>query len=466
VKKQLICPGYKSQFDIAWKDQNVVAARSVQRRKKATENAYLKQLVAERLSNLPSPATCGYLIEDRVDYAVKFFFSSYILLPEQTEMQRGILDCLYPIWTQAQPSSPLKVAVGAVASYLLEAWSQLDPARSPLSTSLYLRGVAALRRTIDSTGDVEDDVLMAALMLQMYENLRAFKTSQFSGDVHVSGAAALIRQQRRPFASVAAQRLLLGTRNQIVGRALRGSTAMSPAVVTWTSLTPDIPKRPSHRLDEINMDVADFQAVVSGFSSGTSTQAGFFSCLLDTARQLDQRLLDWLTTVPTWMPCRVFGLECVPQTVRNAGTYQDYCDIYRNVFVADQLNSQRCSRIRIHSSFLTCLPSLEAEDLNALSVMSQGVIQDLADDICACVPFYLGDRVDFTRFDDKTAKYPHIDGVSVPDSHHSEAAAYAGWFLTGRLAELLSVQLPLRDGQRQWIGGQIQRLKRLYTIQG
>jgi hypothetical protein len=461
----LICPGYKSQFEVAWRDQNLVAERSVQRRKNASENKVVKQLATEEMPKSPFPTIYGHLTDDRVDYAVKFFLSSYIILPEQREMQRGVLDCLYPIWAQAHPTSPVKLAVASVAYYLLEAWSQLDPGASSVSTSLYLRGVASLRRTVESTGGVEADVLMAALMLQMYENLRSFKKSQFSDDVHVSGATALIRQQRRPFADEASQRLLLGTRNQIVGRALRGSVSMPPAVSTWASLAPDIPKRAAHQLDEINMDVANFQAVVSKLDGGVSSQDGLILSLLNTAMQLDQRLLTWLTTVPSWVPIRVSSRECIPQAVRDAGIYQDYCDIYRSVFVADQINSQRCSRIRIHLGILACLQKSRVGGQDSMIVISQNIIQGLADEICACVPYYLGDRTKFTRLDDKTVQYPRVAGAKVPDNHRTEAAAFAGWFLIGRLVELLPPRLPLRDGQRQWIGEQMQRLKRVYSLQ-
>ncbi|KAF2426621.1 hypothetical protein EJ08DRAFT_681227 [Tothia fuscella] len=464
VKRQLICPGYKSQFDVAWRDQNLVAERSVQRRTKASENVIHKQLVLRQLSRSPSPTVYGGLTEDRLDYAVNFFLSSYIVLPEQTEMQRGFLDCLYPIWTEAPHTSPVKIAVASVACYLLEAWSLLNPVGSSMSTSLYLKGVAALRQSIESTGQVQADVLMAALMLQMYENLRAFSTSQFSGDVHVSGATALVRQQKQPFTDETSQRLLLGIRNQIVGRAVRTSTAIPPAVAMWGHWTRGVRKKASHKLDEINMDVADFQALVSGLGSNTSNGAGLVSSLLDQAEQLNQRLLAWLTTIPpSWIPVRLSGLECIPQTVCDAGMYQDYCDIYPNVFVADQINSQRCSRIRIHLGILACLQYSENAGRESTSTKSFSIIQELADEICACVPHYLGDRVGFTRLDDRTVKYPYIAAGTVPFNHHTEAAAFAGFFLTGRLSELLSPKLSLREGQYQWIIEQMLRIKSLFV---
>ena len=468
MKRQLICPGYRSHFDVAWKDQNLVAERSVRRRKKASEKVSLDRLVSQQLVKFSSSTISGYLKEDHEDYAVKFFLSSYILLPKDMEVQQGFLDCLYPVWVQAQPTSPLKMAVASVASYMLEAWSELKPGGTlSLSTSLYLRGIASLRRTLETSGEVGDDVLLGALMLQMYENLRSFSTSRSSNDLHVSGAIALVRHRRRlPFTNEASQRLLLGTRNQIVGRALRSSEAIPPAVIAWANMTPDVTKTPALRLDELNMELANFQAVVSRLDGSTPAQDASTLSLLENAMQLDQRLIAWMTTVPdSWLPIRVSGLECIPQRVRSAGLYQDYCDIYRSIFVADVINSQRCSRIRVHLIILACLEHLDKEDGDTALAISLGVIQELADDICACIPYQLGDRMNIGRLDDKTVEYPHISGVAVPDDHRAAAAAFAGWFVTGRLAELLSPRVPLRDGQRQWIGGQMQRLKRLYAIQ-
>ena len=471
LKRQLICPGYKSQFDVAWKDQNLVAERSVRRREKAFEKVDLDRLVSKELVKFSPPNLSGSLKEDHADYAVKFFLSSYILLPQAAEGNRGFLDCVYPIWVQAQPKSPLKIAVASVASYMLEAWSELKPAETlSLSTSLYQKGIASLRRNIETSGEVGDDVLLAALMLQMYENLRSFSTSRFSNDVHVSGAIALVRQRKRlPFTNEASQRLLLGTRNHIVGRVLRSSKAMTPDVSTWARMTPDVPKTPAIRLDELNMELANFQAVFSELDANTLAQGASLLSLLENAMQLDQRLIAWMTTVPdSWLPIRVSGLECIPQSVRKAGLYQDHCDIYQSIFVADQINSQRCSRIRIHLMILACLEHLDKEDGDTVSAISLGVIQELADDICACIPYHLGARLKFIRLDNvnnKTVQYPHVTGVTVSEDHHAAAAAFAGWFLTGRLAELLSPRVPLRDGQRQWIGGQMQRLKRLYGIQ-
>lgn len=44
------------------------------------------------------------------------------------------------------------------------------------------------------------------------------------------------------------------------------------------------------------------------------------------------------------------------------------------------------------------------------------------------------------------------------------AASY-GHFIAGPLAELMGVGFTLRDGQHQWIGGQLRRIRMVYGIQ-
>lgn len=179
LKKNVTCPLYKSQFDVAWRDQNFVAERSVRRRKNAIEKAGREQEAGKQLAKLSSPSVPRVLSQDYEGYAVSFFLSSYVLLPKDLEVQRGFLDCLYPVWVQSGSTSPLRPAVTAVASCMLEAWSLRKPDLPlSISRSQYLRGIAAVRKSLQSSGDVGDDVVMAVLMLDMYEQLRSFFTSR------------------------------------------------------------------------------------------------------------------------------------------------------------------------------------------------------------------------------------------------------------------------------------------------
>ena len=467
LKKQVPCPGYKSQFDVAWRDQNLVAEKSVRRRKNAIEKADCERATREQSVKSSSLMITGVLSQDYEGYAVSFFLSSYILLPRDVEVRRSFLDCLYPVWIQTNSMSPLRPAVAAVASCLLEAWSKLKP-DLPLSLSRlqYLKGVTALRKSLQSTKDVGDDVLMAVLMLDMYEQLRSFWMSKPNNSPHVSGTAALVEYRRRlPFASETSQRILLGARNQIVGRALSHTEPVPIHVSTWADMTQDVLKTAGFRLDNLYIEVANLQALALRFNSDTTIQDLSILSILKKATELDQRLLAWTSTVPDdWAPTRCSGPECISQSVRDAGLYQDYCDIYQSIFVAHIFNSHCCSRIKLQLTILTCLRQLNGSNFDIASVTVSEIIQELADTICASVPYHLGDRVTPGRIDDKTAQYPHIAGLSVRGGHHVEAAAYGGWFLAAPLSELLSPGVSLRAGQRQWIVRQMQRLMKIYMI--
>jgi hypothetical protein len=468
LKKQVTCPGYKSQFDIAWRDQNLVAEKSVRRRKSAIEKADRERIAGKQLAKLSSPSAPRVLSQDYEGYAVSFFLSSYILLPMDLEVRRSFLDCLYPVWVQTDSSSPLRPAVAAVASCILEAWSLLKPDLPlSLSRSQYLKGVAALRKSLQSTEDVGDDILMAALMLDMYEGLRSFFVSKPNNSPHVSGIMALVEHRRRlPFSSETSQSVLLGARNRIVGRALSNAEPVPENLSTWADMTPDVPKTPEFRFDDLNVEVANLQALASGFESETTVQGLSVLGILEKATELDQRLLAWASTVPgDWVPSRVSGPECIPQSVHDAGLYQEHCDIYKSIFIAYTFNSYCCSRIKLQLTILACLKHLNSGNFDIASVTALEITQELADTICASIPYQLGDRMTTGRIDDKNVQYPHMAGLSVTDAHYAGAAAFGGWLLATRLSELLSPRVPLRVGQRHWIGSQMQRIMKIYAVQ-
>ncbi len=178
--------------------------------------------------------------------------------------------------------------------------------------------------------------------------------------------------------------------------------------------------------------------------------------------ELDQRLLAWGTSVPDdWTPIQVSSEACIPASVREAGLYQHHCNIYKSIFVANTFNSYHSSRIKLQVALVASL-----QHDNQPNDMPMENLQNLADIICASVPFYLGDRTAPSRIDDRTAQFPHLPGTAVSDEHHRRSAAYGGWGIAGRLAELLSPDVPLRMGQKQWIGGQLGRVRRIYAVPG
>ena len=429
----------------------------------------------------PGPSSPGIvprvLRQDHENYAVSFFFDNY-LLPRDPAVQNGFLECVYPVWTQAAPTSPLRPAVLAVALCLLEAWSFVNP-NSPesLARPYYLQGLAAVRQRLEDSGEISDDLIMAPLMLEMYDAVTAFCGSRVHVAPHITGTRALIKGRRKPlFDNETSQRILLGLRGYIVGRAIRSKETVADDVSTWGTITQSVPKTEAFQLEELDIEVANLQASMPNPLTVSGTSSLLVSGALANAQNLDQRLTGWANAIPEdWNPTMVSGPECIPETIRSAGLYQPYCHVYRSIQVANTLNGYRCSRLKIQLMILDCLNHLDphhhhhyppsSSSSETIRSNASQIIQEMADAICASVPFFLGDRVHAHRMDDRTVQYPHLQGQDVPREHYSAAGAYAGIFLTQRLGQLLQPGLPLREGQWQWALGQMLRVKRVYRVE-
>ncbi|KAI9714303.1 MAG: hypothetical protein M1820_000264 [Bogoriella megaspora] len=467
LKKQLACPGYRSQFDVAWRDQNAVAERGVRRRKNALKDTSRSQVPAENPSMALFPSVPKVLTPKYEDYAISFFMSAYVLLPRDPEFRRVSIDFLYPVWVQNEFSAVLGPAVAAVGSCLLEAWSFLQ-SDAPLSFSRaqYLKAITALRKKLYDDNAISDDILMAVLLLDMYDSVRSFLTSQPNNGPHISGIAALMENGHLPsLTSKVSQSVLLAARSTAIGRSLSNKTPVPPILLACSPAEPNPSKTIGLLLDDINIEVASVQSAVAQMKSAQEIEPSSVSSLLAYALSVDQQLLEWEGSAPvSWLPIRVSGSDCIPFSVRNAGLYQDHCDLYENIWSAFTWNGYSCSRIRVQMAIYACTERLSASCEYSTSAIDLAIVQELADNICATVPYCLGDRMSVARLDDKSANYPHKKGQLIPEDHHAAAAAQGGWFVAQRLAELFALDIPLRPGQRQWIGQQLQRVQKIYAI--
>ena len=433
---------------------------------KRADRAELGQKNAQLISLKP-------VSEDFEGYALNFLFSKYICMPEEPDVQRGFLGCLYPIWLQSESTSPLKAAVAAVGFWMLESWSLLlRPGQtSSISQLHYQKSVAALRHRLLSENEVGDDIILTTLMLDMYENLQSFSAGRLNRGPHVKGSIALLeRSQKVPSNRPKSPNLLLAARQHIINRILSGKEPVSMDALALDRFVDNASRTPGTRQDDLNIRVADLNYRAAQFDQSIVVDRAAVVDLIRQAIELDQQMVAWEgSTPPDWTPIRVSGDDCIPSNVRTIGLYQAHCDIYKSIFVAERFNTHRFARIKVQTIILKCMdhlnPNWPIAATVAAAAANLNIIQTLADDFCASVPYHVGDRTSFARIDDKTTQYPHLPGCyQVSDHHHATASAFAGFLLTRRLGELLSLETPLRAGQKQWAGGQLRRIKAVYNV--
>ena len=184
------CPGYRDQFDLAWRDQTTVAKKSVERRKRArkteerereysspsssTQTIDFTSILEESKdfsapSLLPTPSPSPTLRGPPEDHALCFFFTRYVLPQRDPQARRGFLEYTLPIYAKSGLHSPLKLSIMAVATSMLSgAMNQGDD--PPLARSFYLGAVQHMKaRVTEQRECADDELLMAVMLLQMYE---------------------------------------------------------------------------------------------------------------------------------------------------------------------------------------------------------------------------------------------------------------------------------------------------------
>ncbi|KAG0647228.1 White-opaque regulator 2 [Hyphodiscus hymeniophilus] len=489
VRTKRKCPGYRDQFDLAWRDQTVVAKKSVERGKRGHKKEERERHHSSSSSStqiidltpivedfqefspptlLPTPSPSPTLRGPPEDHALCFFFTRYVLPQRDPLARRGFLEYTLPIYSRSGPHSPLKLSIQAVATSMLSgAMNQGDD--PPLARSFYLGAVQHMKeRVIEQRDCADDELLMAVMLLQMYEQLVGRTKKNTSPKAHLDGALALIKHRGvGNFKGDVSRGLLYYVRSVFVEECTRNAKPMPRGIETWSELSPDSDQIPTVRLDTIMVDIANLQAYSLPLLNTTELPAGVrFSRLMQTINYLtdiDDRLTSWSWSLPsTWAPIRVSGKQSIPPNIPQAGLYEQYCDVYASIFIASLWNKLRLSQIRTKNLIIGCLSQVKATPNNIkLREACQLGIQQAVDDICASVPFNIGDRM---QPEDKIVHYPMAPGRPVPNDHYQSGPAMGGWSLLQPLGAVWGMKLKMRDGQRQWIGGQMARIARIYGI--
>ena len=224
------------------------------------------------------------------------------------------------------------------------------------------------------------------------------------------------------------------------------------------------PQNPGTLLDLMCVEVANLLADAKRSSitspepwidEGKRSNSDFH--LLIQAQALDAKLSSWPSFLPrNWLPVQV-PAKSIPKSVVETGFYGESCHIYPDVMTCSIWNEWRTARLMV----LGLIALSSHRDSRDQAIMS---IQELVDGICASVPFSLGDRTEPGNIYGAHINYPRLYDKPMSREHQQTATAYGGWYLFAPFKETMNVKTYLREGQWEWLSGQLLRLAKMYGV--
>lgn len=411
----------------------------------------------------------SYLAPSEEDYQLCLFVDTYVLYPHDAQTDCGFLQLLPVMYSSTKLKSPLALCVAAIAGALSTKFVyKMRDVELPKVRQKYTTALTATIKTLeDPVESLTDETLMAVCLLGFYEAVVASFRGLISSARHFDGAAALIKQRQGRMTTELAQRLLLGVRNNIIYRAVAHATPIDTSSSIWKDYD-TTPHTAATLIDQLSLEIPNLMIAASKSNTPDPDptympEAAIYNkaSIVNRAIALDAKLSTWPAAVPaTWVPARV-SIERVPASIRvNGFIYQDYCEIYHDIMVGSTWNSYRVSRLKVLAIIARLAPQASADHASTVKT-----IQDIADEICASVPFCMGNRVGPAPLYSLEAEYPTIDETPAKEYHHRTAAAFGGWHVLRPMKEVMAVGMWLRPGQMAWVGMQLQRLANVYDVE-
>ena len=191
--------------------------------------------------------------------------------------------------------------------------------------------------------------------------------------------------------------------------------------------------------------------------------------LLEYAISVDLLVAAWPESLPEdWKAKIADGFDYpfgdVPKL---AFVYDDKMDVYLDLWVQSIWNQYRSARIKIQAIILDCISWLDTPYEHQYywrAIYAKMITQEMADDICGSIPFALGTKTSGGPGDRDGVEFPYVGGQKASEEHRRAASALGGWHLLEPMRSSLRTTC-LRDGQKDWIIGQMQRISRIYTLQ-
>ncbi|KAJ5632800.1 hypothetical protein N7490_009139 [Penicillium lividum] len=395
------------------------------------------------------------------DTVIPLFFNSYLYLPKDPHIRNGFMEILPAFYSNASIGSHLHTSTLAVAYFTVAAWTGQESLLRA-SHRYFTQALPKIRETLLSSNDDEyGNLLMSILMLSTYEEMVAMKDWTMPVKAHLKGAVALVNSRRpEKLQDSSSSTLHNAVQTQIIKTTRGLETPMVPIPETWPLSPPNTTPSPRMFLSTAASEIVSLRQSWERLISQEPNETEITS-LIDRATKIDLNLVSWTYQVPenwNFVPASI-----IPQSVRDAGLYRNYCDCYSDMWIASTWNTYRDCRILVQSIMLNCLRLLPTHDSDgSKSAALQSTINKMADEICASVPYYLGSQVECVRLQQGLIAYPFSETRPVTSTHKQSAPLMGPWLIIPLLRNLHLSDLRLPPEQTIWVEKQVNRVKSIY----
>ncbi|KAK7180885.1 White-opaque regulator 1-like protein 1 [Paraphaeosphaeria sporulosa] len=392
--------------------------------------------------------------------AIPFFFRNFITLPQEAESMRGYLELLIPLYNRAQPSSALHLATSAVALATCGNY----PGRQHLlrdAATTYGKAIRKLNEDLKHPHLAKsDESVLATLLFSLYEVSRLITSARSSVTImstddtitawgnHVDGAVALTKLRGMDqFDDPMSHDVFRAVRTMMITSCVQRSKPIDsfPGTTGWLA-SPLSEENAANRLTLICIDLPNIRS-----RANTLTKTAYHASLeqealsvLELAQLVDSNLQQWYLTLPPEWHYHTIGI--VNEPVEDPATAESWMGeqhVYHDVPLASIVNDYRVCRIFCMRVIMACVAWLAVNPKHNLTADYEKavyVIQQMVDEISACIPFHM--NYDLQPIAKKLGQ------------EKNAAEAYGGYSLVWPLYVAANAET-VPQAQRDWLSGRL-----------
>ena len=349
---------------------------------------------------------------------MNIFFANLICQPRHPGISHGLFDFLPQLYAQSSETSALAYTTKATALAAFGSVAGHQKGRlSPLAWRTYGSALSELNAALaDPIMARRNETLMTVLLFCMAESLLITKpdsrnASNMPPISHIDGAVSLLKLRGTElFPSDLSARLFLAVRTHMMIERMQQGKPLdayfySPTTGWQHEVNPAL-QNPANKLTQYTLLVPALRSRATSLLQQSRTQWNIYavSMLLHEVRSVDIILSTWPASIPDSWQYTAISRACwsTPQipTEYSYEIYPGTQDSYYDIWLASVWNTYRISRLFLNAITVRCItwlsqafitskpthpPNEDPEYINATVT-----IQNMADDICSSVPFFLG----------------------------------------------------------------------------